>query len=203
MNRHSLITEYDKYFKDNPTKWANKTGLRRDRLAAGIITEYINKPKRIVDVGCGNGHTLKHFGRVYPEAKLYGLDISPVACKLASLNVRRATIATGFVEDFELGFTFDLILCMGVAEHFQDIELGLRAMKRLLSKKGALYLEVPNNLNYSVGEAGYRRLSVGSRQMEWHLSRLVWEDIIRLCGFEIIRAEKGDHPAWEFVWMLK
>lgn len=200
MNRQELVTEYDDYFKENPAKW---TGLKRNRFAAGVITEYLNKPKRILDVGCGNGHTLKHFKRVYPDAKLYGLDISPVACKIASDNVRGSTIATGFIEDFDMGCEFDLILCMGVAEHFQDIEAGFAAMKRLLSKKGVLYLEIPNCLSYSPGEAGYRRLAGGSRQMEWHLSRPVWETIISQCGFEVVQSVTGDHPAWEFVWILR
>ena len=200
MNKDTLITEYDNYFKDNPGKW---TGLKRNRFAAGVVTEHISNPKRILDVGCGNGHTLKHFKRVYPDAKLYGLDISPVACKIASDNVRRATILTGFIEDFDMGCQFDLILCMGVAEHFQDIEAGFAAMKRLLSKRGLLYLEIPNCLSYSPGDAGYRRLSVGSHQMEWHLSRLVWETIISQCGFEVVQSYTGERPSWEFVWVLK
>ncbi len=200
MNREALITEYDEFFTKNPGKW---TGDKRNRFAAGVVTEHITNPKRILDVGCGNGHTLKHFRRVYPDANLHGLDISPVACRIASNLVKRATIATGFVEDFDLGCQFDLILCMGVAEHFMDIEAGFAAMKRLLSKRGLLYLEIPNSLSYSSGEPGYRRLSVGSRQMEWHLSRPVWETIIRQCGFEVVQAYTGEHPAWEFVWVLR
>lgn len=200
ISRSGLIEEYNNYYRMDPTKW---TGNRRNRFAGNVTRELIKKPKNILDVGCGNGHTLKYFKRVYPGTKLYGLDLSPVACKIASDNVSGATIVEGFIEDFDLGCQFDLILCMGVAEHFLNIEAGLRSIKNLLSKRGVLYLEIPNCLSYDPGDEGYRRLSVGSHQMEWHLKRETWETIIHKCGFEIVQSFTGERASWEFVWGLK
>jgi S-adenosylmethionine-diacylgycerolhomoserine-N-methlytransferase len=34
-------------------------------------------PKSILEVGCGTGKNLLHLGRLFPEAQLYGLDLSP------------------------------------------------------------------------------------------------------------------------------
>jgi 2-polyprenyl-3-methyl-5-hydroxy-6-metoxy-1,4-benzoquinol methylase len=200
MHRDDLVAVYNNYYEHNPHKWVSED---RNRFAAGVLTEHMSNPKRILDVGCGNGHTLAYLAHTYPEAQLYGIDLSPVACKIASDTVTDATIMTGFIEDFELGVQFDLILCMGVAEHFLKIEDGLVAINRLLSKRGLFYLEVPNCLSYSPGDVGFRRTKTGSHQAEWHLSRPAWELIISLCGYKIVQSCDGEIPSWEFVWMLK
>lgn len=195
----TLIAEYDRYFLNDPDKW---TGPKRNQFAEKVLEKYNITPDYILDVGCGNGHTLKHFKGVYPDAELHGLDLSPVACEIARQNVEGSVISKGFVENANFDVLFDLILCMGVAEHFLDIKNGLRAMRKLLYERELLYLEIPNCLQYDPGEEGYRRLSVGSRQMEWHLKRETWETLIIASGFTIIEAVKGLQPAWEFVWVL-
>lgn len=35
------------------------------------------RPRRILEVGCGTGKNLLHLGRLFPEAQLWGLDLSP------------------------------------------------------------------------------------------------------------------------------
>jgi SAM-dependent methyltransferase len=207
MDRVELIREYDAYYTEDPGKW---TGAKRNRFAEQVLAQCDIHPRALLDVGCGNGHTLKHFGALYPQAELYGMDLSPVACSIARQNVKGSTILNAFVEEFsEPSLYFDLILCMGVAEHFLSLRAGFRAMRNLLSKQdpkykqGLLYLEIPNCLAYSLGEEGYRRLSCGSRQMEWHLPRERWEQIIQDTGFRIVKALTGKHPAWEFAWVLE
>ncbi len=41
------------------------------------------KELTILDVGCGNGHTLEHLTKIFPECKFYGLEFSPDLYKLA------------------------------------------------------------------------------------------------------------------------
>lgn len=202
MDRTDLIKEYDDYFTENPGKW---TGAKRNRFAEQVLSQIPIKPRAVLDVGCGNGHTLKHFREVYPQADLYGMDLSPVACSIARSNVKGSTIINTFVEDFGQApsLYFDLILCMGTGEHFLDLTAGFKALRNLLTQEGYLYLEIPNCLSYSPGKKGYRRLSVGSEQMEWHLPRSAWEDHIHASGFRIVKAVTGKHPAWEFVWVLQ
>jgi hypothetical protein len=74
-------------------------------------------------------------------------------------------------------------------------------MKKLTG--GICYLEIPHNLLYSEGEKGFRRLTTRSKQVEWHLERDDWEDIIRQSGFTIEQRLKGLNEAWEFVWTLR
>lgn len=199
MNKQDLVKEYDDYYTDNPRKWAVDA---RNQFAFEQIAKSSQgqEPKTILDVGCGNGHTLKYFGQKYPQASLFGIDISPVASRLAEAN-SGATVATCFIEDYKPEFGFDLVLCMGVAEHFADPLEGLKKIRALMPN-GILYLEIPDNTTYSPGGEGYRRLSVGSRQLEWHWTRDTWESVILKSGFGILDRVEGLKPAWRLVWLL-
>jgi trans-aconitate methyltransferase len=198
MNRNDLVKEYDAYFTAEPGKWVSD---RRNEYAVKAIECFNKNPVSILDVGCGNGHTLLAMQKRFPDAVLHGMDISPVACEIASKNVSGAGILNIFVEDCEITFTNDVVLCMGTAEHFVDPNAGLLALRRFTT--GILYLEIPNNLKYSPGDEGYRRLSCGSRQMEWHLKRDTWEKMIKQAGFEIVASYTGHKPSWEFIWILR
>lgn len=194
-NRTSLVAEYDAYFTKDPGKWAVTA---RNQFAFEAVQPA--RPDSILDIGCGNGHTLKYLGQQYPEAALFGIDISPVAAALAIENSGADVTAT-FIEEYQPGRKFDLVLCMGTAEHFLDPLQGLTDIREMVGD--FFYLEIPNNLSYSPGKEGYRRLSVGSRQLEWHWPRKVWDDAIRQAGFEVVKELHGLKPAWEFAWVLR
>ncbi len=200
MKRNELVKEYDDYFTNNPQKWAV---TRRNEYAAEIITKYKPAPRKVIDIGCGNGHTVAYLQRVFVEAEFFGLDLSPVACQLAKQNTNNAMIFNCFIEDFNPGFKFDVITCLGTAEHFTDPKAGLRLIKDHLEPGGILYLELPHNLLYSPGPENYRRLSCGSKQVEWHLERSAWEQILLECGYEIVASYTGDKGPWEFIWVLR
>lgn len=40
-----------------------------------------DRPKRILDVGCGTGETLTFLKMLFPKTKLYGIDLSEKALK--------------------------------------------------------------------------------------------------------------------------
>jgi len=50
---------------------------------------------------------------------------------------------------------------------------------------------------------GFRRLNKGSRQVEWHLYRKTWEQIITGAGYEIVKSIKGPRMENEFIWVVK
>jgi SAM-dependent methyltransferase len=194
-DRKALADEYDQHYLTNPRKWS---GEARDLFAVDIIKKY--NPKTILDVGCGNGHTLSVLGKNLKDVELYGIDVSPVACKLATEN-SGAQVDCEFLSDYKPDIKFDLVICLGVAEHFKSPLAGLKKIKKLT--KGICYLELPHNLLYSKGEEGFRRLTTRSQQLEWHLPRDAWEVIIKEAGFEIVESIVGPNEAWEFIWVLK
>jgi malonyl-CoA O-methyltransferase len=197
MDRKLLEREYDDWYRRKPRKW---TSHERNCFMIEHITQY-PPPKILLDVGCGNGHTLEAVQGVYPDCQLYGMDISRRALRLTQEKVKDVHTVHAFVDTTSLDIKFDWVLCMGVAEHFEDLMPSLERLKSLTG--GHCYMEIPHCLNYSPGPEEYRRLSCGSKQWEWHLTRDTWEQHLYAAGFEIVEAITGENRAWEFVWVLK
>jgi trans-aconitate methyltransferase len=195
-----LALEYDDFYKHDPGRWDSPA---IDDQACRIIKRQALSPESILDVGCGNGHSLLRMRQEFPNASLYGIDLSDEALRLASVKLPEAKFYQGCIEEFEPGISFDIISVIGVAEHFIDINKGLRSIARLMGERGLCYILAPNNLAYSAGVHTYRRLEGGSGQMEWHLDRAEWTQQIRDSGFEILAEYAGESAADEFIWMLR
>ena len=180
---------YDEVYKKSPGKWSDHD---RDRFAFEAIHRILGEPESLLDFGCGNGHTLEYFRRKWSRTILFGYDISPEAVKIASKKVD-AALSTQVPEE-----KVEIVTCLGVAEHFEKADLSP------LRLGAYLYLEVPNCLSYSDSSVeGFRATHGGSGQMEWHLKRKTWHDLIEKAGFEIVESLTGGRPSWEFVWIAR
>lgn len=72
------------------------------------------QPQRILEVGCGTGKNLLHLGRLFPEAQLWGLDLSPHMLaqaheKLGGLR-HRLTLVEAAYDRPVAPETFDLVV---------------------------------------------------------------------------------------------
>lgn len=197
------MVDYDAIYSDDPGKWS--TG-NRDQFAFQVLANFTWQPDRLLDIGCGNGHTLEYFKKQWPRTQYFGIDLSQVAINLAAKKLLEVEL---YCEDFfewkaPLIKPFDVILLMGVAEHFPDLVGGLKKVLSLLATDGWVYLEAPNCLHYSKDKTEtFRETTKGSGQQEWHLRRTTWEVIIRQAGFEIEESVFGQSVATEFVWILR
>jgi len=200
MDKTDLIEKYDAYYLQNKNKWAMS---ERDKLAFETLAGYKPKPAEILDIGCGNGHTLEYFALRHSPAKLYGIDISPVAIEIAQSKGMGAVLEAVFLLDYKTNKKFEVIVCLGTAEHFEDLVPHLSKVKSLLKKGGLCYMEVPHNLIYSKGEHTYRQLQTGSRQWEWHLEQEEWEAKFIEAGFSVKKFYRRNKPQWEFCWLLE
>jgi len=201
VSKEDLVKKYDEYYAKDKGKWSVP---ERNKLAYDAVKRLKESPAEILDIGCGNGHTLEYFHEKYPDAKLYGLDLSPKAIEIAKEKLPDdATFYTEFLTDLSARKKFDLILCLGTAEHFEDLSENLAKVKSLLKKDGIAYFEMPNNLAYDYGLHNFRQLRSGSRQYEWHLNRKEWNDQLTQAGFEIVKEITHARPQWQFAWILR
>lgn len=192
---------YNTIYTEKPDKWANPS---RDLFAIDVLKKY-GSYYNLLDIGCGNGHTLEAFKKQWPDAFYFGLDLSTKAIELAEERVPDASFICGRLED-DLLFpkTFCRILLLGVLEHFQDLPGALKIIKESLSPDGYIYIEAPNCRAFShVEEEGFFQTKRGSGQVEWHLKRETWEKILRDAGFKIVESLRGKNTVTEFVWVLK
>jgi len=189
---------YDEKFIKDKAMWIFED---RDDFIFRVVTSRITLTK-IIDIGCGNGHTLKFFQDRLPDVEYFGVDISSEAIRLSDEKVT----GTFFNVDFSEWSTrrkFDVVLNLGTIEHFKDLEGSMAKLKKLVAAGGMCYFEAPNNLSYSPGPQTFRRLEQGSRQLEWHLTHDAWEEKIINVGFEIVDRIKGMKNWWQFIWILQ
>lgn len=197
-SRENVQKEYDKLFSLKPNKWDNPD---RSNFMIEILKEHIPNPENLIDIGCGNGVALENYYQHNPKVKLYGIDPSKEGIRLAQKRVPSGIFTTE--EEFIDIKQFDVVVCLGVAEHVEDLENFLKYLKSMTKNGGFCYFEVPHNLVYSKGPETYRRLTVGSKQIEWHFPLEKWEKLLLTAGFEIVNHYKGLNVTWEFIWLLR
>jgi SAM-dependent methyltransferase len=103
--------------------------------------------RQILVAGCGTSQAAVYALRE-PDAQVTGIDISDTSLRhtrhlqqkydLRNLDLFRLAIE----EVGKLGQTYDQIVCTGVLHHLADPEIGLQALRNVLSPDGAMQLMV-------------------------------------------------------------
>jgi 2-polyprenyl-3-methyl-5-hydroxy-6-metoxy-1,4-benzoquinol methylase len=111
-----------------------------------------NKPEtpRLLDIGAGEGFVMNYFSNVGYE--VHGIDFSDHGCRNHHPHLLNA-LRTGDIEEVveQMMFNdlrFDLIILDNVLEHLLDAAAVLKNVSRLLSAKGLLIVEVPNDFSF-------------------------------------------------------
>lgn len=108
-----------------------------------------NKNNRILDLGCGTGHTGKELKKLGLAKEVIGVELFEDAAKEAKSNLDR--IIVGNIEEIELPFeknSFDYILAMDILEHLYDPWRIISTTKKFLKKDGTLIVSIPNVQNW-------------------------------------------------------
>ena len=103
-------------------------------------------PRRILEVGCGSGATLRWLRRSFwPESWYAGVDINDDALKLAaeSLDYAERCDLDERVPDIP-DASIDLLLCLDVLEHLKDPWRVLEQLHGFVAKGGCLIASIPN-----------------------------------------------------------
>lgn len=101
--------------------------------------------KRVLEVGCGSGATLKWLKEIGRCEESVGIELMSRAAEEALLAVDQVIVAD-IEEDcvrFPLGH-FDLVLCLDVLEHLRDPWRVLCGIVQWLGPGGVLVASVPN-----------------------------------------------------------
>lgn len=97
----------------------------------------------ILDAGCGTGGLLKRLARWFPETRLRGIDIAPLAVKL-SRGRTSAVIDEGSVTELPYeDARFSAITSIDVLYHLERPQEALNEYARCLQPGGALIVNVP------------------------------------------------------------
>lgn len=115
-----------------------------------INKENLNDKKTsILDVGCATGEFLFYLHEKFPKASFTGVDVSE-----AMIEKARQTMPSHswICEDiltvpYEPKNLYDIVLCVGVLQIFDNIETPLHNLLSCLKKKGSLYVAGIFNVN--------------------------------------------------------
>jgi SAM-dependent methyltransferase len=123
---------------------ATGNSLRRSEVVLKRLNEAFPLPERgrALDVGCGNGPTLRALSAAVPHWELYGHEISDAGAEsLAAIRGFRK-LYTGDPADID--DQFDLITFCHSLEHIPDPVAALKALRTKLAPGGRLLVQVPN-----------------------------------------------------------
>lgn len=98
---------------------------------------------RMLDVGCGNGATLRAFSQAFPAWNKTGTEFSHKNADLIGRIPNTSPLHVGEVE--ELNGQFDFISMIHVLEHIINPLDFLKSLRKKLSPNGNLFIEVPHH----------------------------------------------------------
>ncbi len=143
---------FDKYADNYNSILEDQNLLGQDR---NYFTEYkvkivkervINKPEKILDYGCGVGRNLIFFKQYFPDAHIYGCDISKESLKKAS----ECEFAKLYhLKNDEIKEKFDLIFIACVFHHIeQELRKGVVLdIYNMLNQNGNVFVFEHNPIN--------------------------------------------------------
>jgi len=145
------------------------------------------EPVTVLDIGCGDGHTLNLFRTFGPvKVETHGVDFN-VASVEAAASCGHKTY-TGRFEEVDLaGGYFDLVYASHVIEHVADPRGFTEKVQRILKPGGIFWFETPNI--GSLDARLFRRKHWGAYHFPRHWFFFSPETILklaRLAGFDVV-----------------
>jgi 2-polyprenyl-3-methyl-5-hydroxy-6-metoxy-1,4-benzoquinol methylase len=130
--------------------WVNR---RFHRTFQRLFGKSNTSSMRLLEVGCGKSAWLPYFAKEF-GFNVCGLDYSPIGCQMArnvlqANGVEAEVVCADFFSPPEnmLG-TFDVVLSLGVVEHFEDTAACLSAVSSFLKPGGMLITNIPNMVGW-------------------------------------------------------
>jgi trans-aconitate 2-methyltransferase len=119
----------------------DRTRPPRDLLAQVPL----QKPKRVVDLGCGPGNSTELLVARYPDSEVVGMDSSPDMLKKARERLPKHTFFQDDITTWTPEPGTDLLFSNAVMQWLPDHTGVMRRLVELLPKGGVLAVQMPDN----------------------------------------------------------
>ena len=175
-----------KYIKDNIIKKFNLNSS--------------NKPLKtinILDIGCGGGLLSEPMSRL--GANVVGIDASKKNIEVAKFHAKKNKLKINYIcaspEILKIQKKFDVILCMEIIEHVEDINFFIKKSSELLKKNGLMFIATLNktlkSYMFAIVGAEYilRWLPIGTH--DWN-KFIKPDELIKVTKINNLKLEKLD-----------
>lgn len=180
----SIYLHEDRY--ENPKELFRFIGSLIDRKCPAANID-------ILDVGCATGEFIYYLRHKYPQSKCVGIDVSEVMIQKARRKLPTETWQCKEVLTTPTPFEkqFDIVLCVGVLQIFDNVEIPIANLVSGLKEKGFLYIagifnsnpvdvitryRTLNNENYSEWQLGWNVFSTQTYDKILHYMKTIqWE----------------------------
>lgn len=150
------------------------------------IVRHAKGRRRLLEVGCGEGHLLKALART-GKFEVEGIDYGRGAIEYLrsqGLNVAQDSI---FGRRYPDG-RFDFVVGFHVLEHVQHLGQFVAEVRRVLARHGRVYFVVPCVSHYSARRAGFGWKHYGPPGHLWYFSVAAMRQFMTAEGFRVIFA---------------
>ncbi len=138
-------TRFDEFTAEKP--WHTFTDYTYNKIIMLFLKLNPKKTDRIIDMGCGTGElTEKIYGLSFKN--ISGYDISKNCILMASKNFPGINFEVKDIEKTRLkANSVDFLFYCGILHHFTDTKKVVKEAKRILKKKGKVFVFEPNAIN--------------------------------------------------------
>jgi len=179
--------------------YADERGRPFYDLVGRIATE---KPRAVVDLGCGPGTLTATLTTRWPDATITGIDSSAEMIAQARTLDAPVTFRTGTVQDWQPGPDTDVVTCNATLQWVPGHEALLSRWAGELPSSAWLAFQVPGNFT----APSHQTLRVLAAETEWrdHLAGVLRHErpVLDPTGYaELLHAAGCSVDAWETTYL--
>ena len=141
-----------------------------------------NEIQTIADIGCGEGSNLAFLKSEFPQARLFGFDVSQTAMDAARRRVEAEFILLDIQKQIPPQ-KFDLVCCSDVIEHLEEDLTALQNIRHITNRV-ALIATVQGRMRANEDSIGHvRNYAYGELEQK-----------IKSAGFEVLQIVEWGYP---------
>jgi len=182
-------------------------GVRKSLAYSQVkyLKSYVSNRKKLFELGSGEGFILEFFEK--EGLQVFGLEPSKINLQVINKKLNHGHAETGSSENLKnIQQNFDIIILSHVLEHLKSCRSVFIELKRILSKNGIIFIDVPNCTN-----SEELRNSINTQPHTFHFSKKSLEELANSCDYKVISSDiyygkvttLFDHFKYLIFWILK